>query len=311
MGTAQLAHIGIGKETSWGTGVAPSVFLPGSKDINIEIARLRIEGPHATLAQLRSDAGRKSVRGGMSGVPAYTDAMGHLLRALLGAPTTTGSAAPYTHTFKADTAPVAADHPRPPYSLQWTADGVTRRYVGGQLSQVTFSQPANDYLKLNLYWIFKDHQDGVSAATPTFPTDAVFGFRDLAVKRANSALGIKVESLELTINNSLEPVEAVGDDTIAAVDIGTVTAEAQLTLEFNDAAIYSDFVNDAAQRYDFTWTRGTKSLTVTFHRAVVASHGQPIPASGRLTAVVTLAAELDPASGGFVDVVLTNDTASY
>ncbi len=310
MGVAQLAHIGLGKEAAWGTGVPPTVFFPGTKDINIEIGRLRIEGPHATIAQLRSGAGRKSVRGGMSGIPAYTDAMGHLLVALLGAPTTTGTG-PYTHTFKADTLPVANDHPRPPYSLQWTADGVTRRYTGGQLGQIGFKQPANDYLKMDLNWVFRDHQNGVAEATPTFPTDAVFDFRDLAVSRGGSPLGLRVESLDITINNNFEPVEATGSDVIAAMDIGTVTAEAQLTLEFNDAAIYGDFVNDTANRYDFVWTRGAKSLTITFHRAVVAAHSQPIPASGRLTAAVTLAAELDPTTGEFIDVVLVNDTASY
>jgi len=305
---AQLAHIGLGAETAWGTGVAPTIFVPATKDINIEIARIRLEGPHATVAQLKSDAGRKSVRGGMGGVPGYTEVIGYLLKALLGAPSTSG-VGPYTHTFKADTASVAGDYPRPPYSLQWTADGVTRRYVGGQLGQIQFNQPANDYLKLDLDWIFKDNQDGIAAATPTFPTDAVFGFRDLAVKRGGVDLGIRVEEAQITINNNLEAVEATGADTIAAVVLGTVTAEAQLTLEFNDAAIYNDFIGDTANSYEFVWTKGTKSLNIKFYRAVIASHSDPIPASGRLTAVATLAAELDPA--GFVDVTLVNDTASY
>ena len=307
-GPAQLAHIGLGKETTWGTGVPPTLFISGSKDVNIEIARMRIEGPHATPAQLKSDAGRKSVRGGMSGIPGYTDAIGHLLRALLGDPSTSGTG-PYTHVFDAANGPADRKYARPPYSLQWTADGVTRRYVGGQLGQIVFDQRADDYLKLNLDWIFKDHQDGVTEATPTYPTDAVYGFRDLVVKRAGSALGIRVEELSVTINNNLEPVAATGSDTIAAVDLGIITAEAQLTLEFNDPNVYNDFINDQAQTYEFVWTKGAKSLTIKFYRAVVASHSQPIPASGRLTAVATLAAELDPA--GFVDVTLVNDTASY
>ena len=310
MPTAQLAHIGLGKESSWGTGAAPSVFLPGSKDVNIEISRLRIEGPHATVAQLRSEAGRKNVRGGLGGVPGYTDAIGHLLRALLGDPSTSGSG-PYTHAFTAANPPADRDYARPSYSLQWTADGVTRRYTGGQLSQIQFQQAADDYLKLNLDWIFKSNQDGVSEATPTFPTDSVYGFRDLVVKRAGADIPVRVESLDLTISNNLEPASAVGSDEIAAVDLGTVTAEAQLTVEFNDADIYDDFAGDQAQRYDFIWAKGGKSFTVTFHRAVVAAHSQPIPASGRLTAAITLAAELDPSTGGFVDVVLVNDTPSY
>jgi len=309
-GPAQLAHIGLGKESTWGSGVAPSVFLPASKDVNIEIARMRIEGPHATVAQLRSEAGRKSIRGNMSGVPGYTDAIGHVLRALLGEPSTSGSGT-YTHTWRADNPPVNKDYARPPYSLQWTADGVTRRFTGGQLSQVTFSQPADDYLKLNLDWLFKSHQDGVSEATPTYPTDAVFGFRDLAVKRAGSDIPVRVESLELTINNNLEPANAAGDDEIAAVDLGVVTVEVQFTVEFNDADIYNDFINDQAQRYDLIWSKGGKSLTITIHRGVIAAHSQPIPASGRLTATFTVAAELDPSSGNFVDVVLVNTTASY
>lgn len=304
-----LGHIGMGKETAWGTGVAPSVFYPATEEINQEIARLRIEEPHASLAPLASEAGRRSVQGGLKGIPGYTDAIGHLLLAFFGQVSTSG-AGPYTHVFSvAD--PVAADHARPPYSVQVTKGSKTRRFVGGQLNRLGLSQSASDYLKFDADLIFKDFVDGLSPATPTFPTDAVFGFRDLAVKRGGSALPVRVEDLSLTLNNNLNPVLGAGSDRIAAVDQGPVSVEVQMTIEFDDAAIYTDFVGDAANAYEFTWTRGGKSFTIKLYRAVIVSHSDPLSAAGRLTAVVSLAAELDPVSGGFVEATLVNNTAAY
>jgi len=306
-----LGHIGLGKEASWGTGVAPSVFYPATEEINQELARMRIEEPHASVMPLPSEAGRFSIQGGLRGIPAYTDAIGHLLLAFFGQVNTSGAAAPYTHVFDVLNGNLGADHARPPYSVQVTKESKTRRFVGGQLNQLKLAQDAENYLKIDADFIFKDFQDGLAPATPSVPTDPVFGFRDLAVKRGGAAFPVRVESVEITFSNNLEVVNAVGSDRIAAVDQGVVNAQAQFTVEFDDAAIYSDFVNDVASDYEFVWTRGGKSLAIKFYRGVIVSHSDPLSAAGRLTAVFTVDAEYDPASGKMVDATLVNDTASY
>ncbi len=306
-----LGHIGLGKESAWGTGVPPSVFYPATEDINQELTRLRIEEPHASVSPLPSEAGRFTIQGGLRAIPGYTDAVGHLLLAFFGQVSTSGTAAPYTHVFDVLNGAVAGDHARPPYSVQVTKGSKTRRFVGGQLNQLRLNQPADDYLKLDAEFIFKDFADGLTAATPAIPTDPVFGFRDLVVKKGGVALPVRVESVEITLGNNLEAVNAVGSDRIAAVAQGAVTGEAQITVEFDDAAIYNDFVGDVAGDYEFVWTKGSKSFSLRFYRGVIASHSDPLQAVGRLTAVFTVSAEHDPTSGKHIEATLVNDTASY
>jgi len=305
-----LGHIGLGKESIWGEGVAPSVFYPATEEINQELARMRIEEPHASVMPLPSEAGRFSVQGGLRGIPGYTDAIGHLLLAFFGQLSTSGSG-PYTHVFDVLNGNSGQDHARPPYSVQVTKGAKTRRFVGGQLNQLKFTQDADNYLKIDADFIFKDFQDGLNPATPIIPSEERFGFRDLTVLKGGSAFPVRVEAAEISLSNNMEPAKGVGSDRIAAVDQGAVNASAQLTVEFDDQAIYDDFVGGAADSYEFVWTKGGKVLSIKFYRGVIATHSDPLSAAGRLTAVFTVEAEYDPASGKMLDATLVNDTASY
>lgn len=305
-----LGHIGLGAESTWGTGVPPTVWFPGTEEIGLTISRLMLEDPHGMVFPLPSQAGRMTAEGGLRGFPVYTEEFGHILKAALGAPTDSGTG-PYTHTY-AFAEPVAGDHVRPPYSVQVTKGAKTRRYVGGQVSRLSLAQRNDDYLKADLQMLFKSWDDSQSEATPTFPSSTVFAFRDLAVKKGGSDLGLRVEELTIELNNNLAAVTGLGSaDLLAVEQNGQVSATAQLTLEFDDAAIYNDFVNDNGDKYEFIWTSGTDKLTVTMYRAVVAEHGDPLSGAGRLTATATLQAEYSTADGKFIEIELVNDTASY
>ena len=303
-------HIGLGEETTWGTGVAPGTFLPGTEDVNLEIARLRIEDPHASRWALPSDKGRVSVRGGTRGHPVYTDAFGKVLKAFFGAPTTTGTG-PYTHVFAPPSSGVSGTQALPGISVQVTKGDKTIRYVGGQLNQLTLNAPVDNYLTADLDWIFKSYDSTATAATPTLPTDSIYAFRHLAVQRNAAAFNL-VESATFTFTHNLE-VETLqdGTDEIAATFLGAFGLQIQLTIAFRDTSLYNDFLSDATGAYTFTWTNGSNSLKIDVPKAVIASYSNPLQGAGRLVATVTLNAEYDSTTGKMVDVTLVNNTATY
>src|SRR5690606_21973494 len=99
MSSGRQGSIGIGKETTWGTAVAPSVFYNATESITEERGRLRESMNFGTRSRQPADAGRLRITGAMDGMHARPEGIGHLLRAALGAPQTTGASAPYTHEF--------------------------------------------------------------------------------------------------------------------------------------------------------------------------------------------------------------------
>lgn len=312
MDQGRYGHIGFGEETTWATGVAPTVFLPGTEDLSPERARLTIDQPHASRFELPSKAGRLLIQGkNTSDHPLYTDAIGLILKALFGQVTTTGTAAPYTHTFTPLSGPLTANNALPGISAQVTAGGRTKRFVGGQVGTFALNQPKDNFATFNLGWTFKDVDNTATAATPAIPTDDVFAFRHLAITRDAVAV-TTVEELTINIDNQLEAEELLdGTDTVAAVGFGGLVATVDLTLAFRDTNAYTQFYNDTASAWEFTWTIGTNTLKFSFPRAVVSTFSDPLSGPGRLTATAQLQAEYDATSGYSVQAVLTNGTASY
>lgn len=312
MDQGRYGHIGFGKETTWGTGVAPTIFLPGTEDLTVERARLVRDVPAASRFLPPSEAGRKRIQGvSTNGHTLYTDAIGLILLGLAGQVSTSGSSSPYTHTFTPLSQPLADDHALTPISVQVTAGSRTKRFVGGQIASLSLSQPKDDYASFNLNWHFKDVDTSQSAATPAIPSESKYAYRHLAITRDGNAV-TTVESVDFTFDNELESEELLdGTDLIAASGFGGMIVTADLTLAFRDTNTYDQFYNDTSSSWVFTWTIGTNSFKITIPRAVVTSFSDPLSGPGRLTATAQLSGELDSASGYAVQFELVNNTASY
>jgi len=312
MDQGRYGHIGFGKESSWGAGVAPTVFLPGTEDLSPDRDRLVIEDPHASRFDLPSKAGRMRIQGkNTSGHPLYTDSIGLILLGLFGQVATSGTAAPYTHTFSPLNAPLTALNALPPISVQVTAGSRTKRFVGGQIASFSLNQPKDDFAKFDLGWHFKDVDTSQSAATPAIPNEDIYAFRHLAITRDGNPV-TTVESLTLNIDNQLEGEELLdGSDRVSAIGFGGLAITVDLTLAFRDTNAYDQFYNDLASAWAFKWTLGANSLEFLLPKAVVASFSDPLSGPGRLTATAQLKGEYDSASGYALQATLVNSTASY
>jgi hypothetical protein len=155
-----LFYLGLAKEATPGTYVAPTVYLPvtNPKPADV-IAAVKDEGLRGNNAVLQGQyPGISSATFDFDG-DLYPDTIGNLFAAIVGPDTVTGTA-PYTHTFKTTTA-------QPPsYSLTYF-DGVeTRGFPGCKCSDLSFKLDAKGALTYSSKWI------GYPSASESAPTAA-------------------------------------------------------------------------------------------------------------------------------------------
>lgn len=311
MASGRGGSIGIGKETAWGTAVAPTAFYNGTESIQEERGRLRESISFGSRALQPADAGRLRITGAVSGVHARPVGLGHLLRAVLGAPVTTGASTPYTHTFVPATTKFSAAAALPPYSITTKRGSLIHRYSGGQLNRLTLNQPKDDALVLDMDWIAKGVAD-VADTTLVQEQGTRFRFQHLGVER-NAVAFPTLESLGITIDNGLETEELLNEsDEISGTDFGDSQISIDMTMSFQNLADYADFKANTVRPWEFAWViDANTSLTVTVPRLNISSFSAPISGPGRLTASVAGQAEFDAAAGYGVQVVLKNSQATY
>lgn len=311
MSSGRQGSIGIGKETTWGTAVAPSVFYNATESITEERGRLRESMNFGTRSRQPADAGRLRITGAMDGMHARPEGIGHLLRAALGAPQTTGASAPYTHEFTPALTKFSDVAALPPYSVTAKRGSTIHRYAGAQLNQLTLQQARDEALALTADWIAKSVAD--VADTPlVLETNPRFLFRHLAVLRDASAFPY-VEDLTIQVLNNLETEEVLNEsDEISAVDFGDSEIRVDMTLTFRDAATYADFKTNTTKPWSFTWTiDANHSLAIAIPRLNIESWSAPIGGPGRMTVSVGGVAEFDSVAGHEIQVTLVNELASY
>lgn len=311
MASGRSGSIGIGKETTWGTAVAPTVFVNATEGIAEERGRLRESMNFGTRSRQPADAGRLRIRGPISGVHARPSSLGVFLRAALGAPNTTGSG-PYVHTFTPSTTKFSTTAALPPYSLTVKRQGaIIHRYDGGQLNQLTLRQPVDDALVLDTEWLCKGVTPDVSDTTLALEVGSRFRFQHLVISKAATPVN-HVESVTITIDNQLDAGETLNtEDEISVVDFGDSIFTVDMTMQFTNDAEYEDFVANATAAWEFKWTNGSHILEIAFPKLNVESWSAPISAPGRMTATVRLVAEFDATATHDMQIKLTNATVSY
>lgn len=310
MSSGRQGSIGIGKETTWGTAVAPTAFFNATESIVEERTRLREGMNFGTRSRQPADDGRLRIRGAINGIHARPANLGHLLRAALGAPQTSG-AGPYDHVFTPATAKFSAEAALPPYSVTVKRNSsAIHRYSGGQLNRLVLNQPVDDALSIDTDWLFK----GVSAESDTLmalETAPRFRFHQLAVELGGNSWDA-LRSFRLTIDNALDPEETLNSSKeISGTDFGDMVITAEITAVFKAKELYDEFVANTTLALELTWTNGTNVLVISLPRLNVESWQAPISGPGRMEVTANCVAEFDAVAGHELEITLTNGTATY
>jgi len=256
-----FGYIGVGKEATRGTAVAPTIFFRPSRPVSPALRQELAEVPDIStygVADLIPAA--RHVEGDL-GVVVTPNAIGTLLAALLGNPTTTGTPPNFTHTFI----------PRittPTYTVEAQSGVGIFRTPGAVVGELEFSHSATGILEATARYMARDKVPHGTAATPTVET-AVFvpNHVSLSVDGVNlHALG---EDLRLRLSYPKEVVQTFG--TVTPYDI-LPTGEGDVTLEVTvvfDSTAGANWLNryttGTAVPVSVGWTRDANTaITVTF-----------------------------------------------
>jgi len=304
-----LGVVGIAPETTFGTGVDPSDFIPftseGFKDGPETIQESQIR---ALLDQAPKYKGMQAVTGTLSGV-AYPGILGILLRAALGSPTDSG-AGPYVHTYTPIQSAFSSDAALPSYSIVVKRGPQLVRYLGMVCSGLTLKFTQGGLVTFDTNWIGQD-VDTPSSPTVTLPSDAPFQMT--AALTRGGAAEASLQDYSLAINNTLEALKLINNTSkiarIAWSGIRTIAITG--TADFAATDLYDQFKLFSGQAWVIDHTQGTDELQVTLPAGLVTDAGAAIGGEGRITLSFTSDGMYDTVTSKALEIALTNSVASY
>ena len=244
-------------------------------------------------------------------VPVDTLAIGHWLKLLLGAPTTSGSGT-LTHTFNSGSialpsASIEIALPdRPTYSTNYGTMANTMQ-IGmqrGGLLNGTFGLMAKG--------------ETAFATTSSAGTPEVIAPATLSrFAQASGAILIdgtpqgEILTAQVNYSNGLDPDATIrADSEINGIDPGMPSASISMTAKFADMTLLNKATSQTPVAAQLQWTSGTRTLTMTLGRVFLPRRKRPI------TGPAGIQIDLDgmastPADGPLLRAVLVNDKASY
>ncbi|MFJ2399858.1 phage tail tube protein [Streptomyces xanthochromogenes] len=253
------SFLGIAKETTFGTPVAATSFIP--------VKSMKPKD----MQQLLDDQGMRGSMvdsyGKISGVltseydfdgDVFPDTIGFPLAGVLGDVTTTGASAPYTHAM----AVLNTGTGQPPsYTLSDYYTITTRQYAGAKISEVGLKFSGDGLLT------YSAKATALGSASTSAPTPSFTAIPPLAgwvgaVTIAGSASTILIDG-ECTIKRPVDPIHTV-DGTAApyALWSGPVSVSGKLTLVMEDDVQLLNYLNNSQPSLDINYSQGASAALV-------------------------------------------------
>jgi hypothetical protein len=250
-----------------------------------------------------------TVDGGID-VPVDTDAIGYWLKALLGAPVTTGTT-PKTHTFNSggSTRPsmtIERQNPEVPYF---------DLFAGVCVDAMDFEMNTSGLLKCSAKLVGQGNTPGAATAagTPAVITSAArFGHFNGSVKRNAGVLG-NVTGAKFSYSNNMDAVRTIRDDgKIAGIDPTVASLSGELTVRFSDTVLLDQAIAGGTCVLDLGWAiSASQSLTFTAHQVNLSRAKRQTSGPMGIEMTVPFIASKAVSPARMLTAVLVNAVASY
>ena len=307
-------HIGIAKETNWGSGVAVSSgdYIEGfSEDLSLTIERFSHKAIIASLSEPDDSTGLYRVEGSMRFGANPGQNLHNILRAALHSYDTTSATGPlYQYDFVTTSggADFSTDVPIQPYTLEIFRDVTSSNiYTGCLLNALTFTFNPSGPVMCDATWIGRNAEVG-SKSSPTITTTPAKPFNfatvSLSVGGAGTAL---IEELVVTVNNNLEGLGALNlSNRIAKVRRNNhQMVEISGTLDFANLTEYGNFVDQTEQRMTVSATAPASfGMVIDIPRVVYTAFPLGIPGRERITVGFTGKGFVHQGSGNAIKISL-------
>lgn len=319
-GYAFYGHVGLTKETTWGTPVAvPSgSFLEAvSENVTLAIERFTVQNIVGMLREPDDYVGLRRVEGEVV-VPGYPYGLAPLLQGTFGqivSYTVVLSGFLWTLDIRPATAETGADNPLTPYTFEIFRDVTSaHRYAGAQMNKLTLTLEPNQALRARVGLIAKT-TSMIAKSTPTYPgspTDP-FTWDSASVSLAGAAVDY-VESLTIDFDNQLEGIPALTNQT----DITRVRRKGPQLVRVSgvvgleDLSQYAAFVQQSEAVLRVSVTRGSSfQLVLDVPRLVYSAF--PLGMAGRERQTVSFegVGRHNVGSGYAIRALLTTTRSNY
>lgn len=283
-------HLGIAKETTWGTGVAATDYVKMlNENVALAFDRFDIVNVHGSLAEPDDQAGVKRLEGDIV-FPGHPISIGYFLRsAFSGVNTITvvGSGVLWTTRFKTPTADFASGVAGAPYTLEIARDVTSaHRYTGAMVNRLTLSYAPNQELRVTAGIIAKS-TSLIAKTSPTFPGSPAkpFTFDTASVQLAGAAT-TRIEALTIAIDNQFEGIPALNltDEVAKILRRGPQMLNISGTFEFADVTEYLDFLNQTERQLKVSVTKANSfAMVLDIPRMVYTAYPAAIAGRERIT----------------------------
>lgn len=303
-----LGYFGIAKEATYGTSVAPSIFIPfDSIKVEDDMKKSVDEGRRGVLS--KEFAVYQTTR--LSKIDletlAYPDTIGHFLLGILGKDTVTGAANPYTHKFQ------ILDGAAPSYTLadyNVVAGTNERRYPGGVIDEVGFKFDDDGNMKVSAKFQSKV-STLVAKSTPT--QNVLTPFQGwMASLSLNGVANADLLGGDITIKRQNELLFAgnATQDPTRAIN-GRIEISGKLTFDVMDESEYLLFLNGTQQSIQVQFVVNVnQSLTFLFTKTDISK--AVVDRSGEYIRVdLDFKALYNTTDAGLCQVTLLNAVATY
>jgi hypothetical protein len=253
------SFLGIAKETTFGTAVAATAFLP-VKDMSPKdkLKLIDDEGMRGSMVTSYGKIAGPIYAEYDFGGDVFPDVIGYPLAGVLGDVTVTGASAPYTHAM----AVLNTGTGQPPsYTLSDYYTIATRQFAGVKFTEVGIKFSGDGLLTYSA----KAHS--LASATTTAPTPSFTAVTPVAgwvgaVTIGGSASTILIDG-ECSIKRPVSVVSTV-DGTQAPYSLwsGPVTASGKMTLIMEDDVQLLNYLNNSQPSLDINYAQGAGASAV-------------------------------------------------
>lgn len=319
-----LAHVGIGKEDTWGTPVAAQDYLKfSSEGLTEEIEQVMSEAQLGIVDEAPSYEGMRSISGDVS-FDVYPNVVGHLLRAAFGAPITTqpdavGNPTVYQHVFT----PVQSNFSNicalPPYTFEVHRDFEQAfQYAGAVVNDLTFSFGTDTKIMQGTAAVIAKSLALIAETVPNFEVTNPFLWHQATVNIGGVETD-DLQTLEFGVNNSLEGRATLNNtkEISRVARNGKRTFPVNFTFDLKDLAEYNRFrsQNEVAVTVDLVGANisGTHNFQLKIEIPKLRYTSFPINVGGAeaITAQVNGVAKYDSALAHAVKITLVNTKQNY
>lgn len=303
-------HVGLGKETTWNTRVAPTKYIDAqSESIGMEVEHVDIKTVQSAAIVERCPVGT-IVRGGFT-MPGDYEALGEILYLMFGSVDTTGTGE-YTHTFPASTG--LANRPSATVEVKrGTTEAKNYRYGGVKIDGITINQGQGEPCTVEVSMLGASRATGDTPGTASYRTRNIIKPKQWTVSFDGGSTSFCVTDLQVTIQHPLDETRCLGS---LALSNEPIDSDA-LDVQFTCTAIFED--TDETAKFDGATLADVQivadeagdaseaSLTLNMDKCLLIGADPHFDGRGRILVSFAGAAEFSSTAVPGLQAILVND----